>query len=517
VKVIVQATGGNVAQAAAAVAKAGGQVTTNLPLIGGLSAVVPASAITTLARSGSVRTISANSTASAPAATTAAARSSSPSSSSVSNLPSVYPQVVGATALQKAGYKGSGVTVALVDTGVAPLSDISSRMVNVRTGLLGLSSAPCVNFTSEDCSDTYGHGTFIAGLIAGSGSTYSGVAPSANLLSVKVAGKDGSTDVSNVIAAIQWVVSYKDQYGIKVLNLSLGTNSTQSYRIDPFDYAVERAWQAGITVVVSASNLGPAPRTITKPGDDPLVITVGATDDRSTVGLGDDTLPNFSAHGPTAADGLAKPDVVAPGAHLVSLAAPGSTITTTFPSSMAAPYRRGSGTSMATGVVSGLVADMLSKANVPPDRVKYALAATAHPAASSDRMAIGAGVVDGYAAAFNAPAGVANQGIPRSDGSGPLDTSRGSVLVQTVDNVPIVGNLTGQLKVFDLLNYLLGWNPLTYPLSQWAGSNWAGSNWAGSNWAGSNWAGSTWQGTPDPTSTYGSNWAGSAFYGAWDQ
>jgi hypothetical protein len=184
---------------------------------------------------------------------------------------------------------------------------------------------------------------------------------------------------------------------------------------------------------------------------------------------------------------------------------------------MAAPYRRGSGTSMATGVVSGVVADMLSKANLSPDRVKYALAATARPAASSDPMAIGAGVVDGYAATFNAPAGLANQGLPTSNGSGVLDTSRGSVLVQTVNQVPIVGNLTGQLKVFDVLNFLLGWNALTYPLSQWAGGNWQGTGWFGGNWQGGNWQGGNWQGVPDTSSTYGSSTQGSAFYGAWDQ
>jgi serine protease AprX len=424
--------------------------------------------------------------------------------------------------LQSAGHKGQGVTVALVDTGVSSLGDIASRITPVHTGLLGLVSAPCVNFTAEDCTDTYGHGTFIAGLIAGSGAAsggqYAGVAPAANVLSVKVAGKDGSSDVSNVIAAIQWVVSYKDQYGIKILNLSLGTNSTQSYRIDPFDYAVEKAWQAGITVVVAASNLGPSPRTITKPGDDPFVITVGATDDRGTVGLGDDTLPNFSAHGPTAADGLAKPDVVAPGSHVVSLAAPGSALTTTFPSSMAPPYRRGSGTSMATGVVSGVVADMLSASNLTPDRIKYALTSTARPAASTDRMAVGAGVVDGYAALTKAPAGLANQGVVRSDGSGTLDLSRGTVLVQTaVGKIPIVGPLTGQLQVFNLLNYLLGWSPLTWPLSQWAGGNWQGTNWLGGNWQGGNWQGGNWQGIPDSASSYGSSLQGSAFYGAWDQ
>src|SRR5581483_4354015 len=180
------------------------------------------------------------------------------------------------------------------------------------------------------------------------------------------------------------------------LNLSLGTDSTQSYRIDPLDYAVEQAWKAGITVVVAASNRGPGAGTISKPADDPFVLTVGAVDDNGTVTTADDSVPDFSSRGPTAADGLAKPDVVAPGAHLVSLAAPGATITQEFPPvGMPAPYRRGSGTSFATGVVSGLVADMLSaNPSWTPDRVKYALMSTAAPDASSDRMADGDGLGD---------------------------------------------------------------------------------------------------------------------------
>src|SRR4029077_8495310 len=134
---------------------------------------------------------------------------------------------------------------------------------------------------------------------------------------------------------------------------------------------VEKAWQAGIVVDVAASNRGPAAGTISDPANDPFVITVGAIDDRGTPGTGDDVLPNFTGRGPTASDGLSKPDVVAPGAHIVSLAAPGAAITTQFPSTMAAPYRRGSGTSMATAVVSGLVADMLSlQPALTPDRVK---------------------------------------------------------------------------------------------------------------------------------------------------
>ncbi len=252
--------------------------------------------------------------------------------------------------------------MAVLDTGVANVPDLAGRLVQVRNDLTG-QTAPCKNLSGElDCNDRYGHGTFIAGLVAGNGASsggkWKGVAPEASVLSVKAAGADGAADVSNILAAIQWVVSFKDRYNIRVLNLSLGTDSTQDWRVDPLNYAVERAWAAGMTVVVAASNKGPGAGTITKPADDPWVVTVGATDDRGTAGLGDDQLPDFSGRGPTA-HGLAKPDVAAPGAHVISLRAPGSTIDTQFPWYVDGSYRRGSGTSMATGVVSGAVALML--------------------------------------------------------------------------------------------------------------------------------------------------------------
>jgi serine protease AprX len=307
-----------------------------------------------------------------------------------------------------------------------------------------------------------------------------------------------------------------------VLNLSLGTDSTQDWRTDPLNYAVERAWAAGVTVVVAASNEGPAPGSITKPADDPWVITVGATDDRGTTGVGDDRLPDFSGRGPTA-HGLAKPDLVAPGAHMVSLRAPGSAIDTEFPDYLDGSYRQGSGTSMATGVVSGVVALML-QANplATPERVKYALAATARPAASSDPMAVGAGTVDAYAAAFKAPPGVADQGLVRSNGLGSLGGSRGSVQVQASDPA---GTVLGPVVNATLTAQLVCWDPLGYTTDGWLGTDWYVStwyvsrfyrlSWYSSDWPGNKWRGSSWYGQPDTTSSYGTPWHGSASYGAW--
>ena len=514
VAVIVQAVGSDARRVARVVDRLGGHVTRDLPIIGGFAATVPHQSLAKLAQTEGVRAISLD-------------RKVQVQGTGASGPNDVYAQAIRATDVQRTGDNGAGVTVALVDTGIANLADVAGRVLPVTTDPAGLVTAPCENLSGEtDCTDSYGHGTFIAGLIAGngaaSGGQYTGVAPKANLVSVKIAGRDGSADVSNVLAAIQWVVSFKDKYNIRVLNLSLGTDSSQTYHLDPLDFAVEQAWSAGIVVVVSASNRGPAPGTISKPGDDPWVITVGAIDDRGTPGPGDDELPNFTGRGPTSADGLAKPDVVAPGAHVISLAAPGSSISTQFPSSMAAPYRRGSGTSMATGIVSGSVALMLSaNPTMTPDRVKYALTSTARPDASTDRMAVGSGIIDAYGATFSAPAGLANQGLGRSSGTGSLQASRGTVSVQlsaSAGGVVVSGNLTTQLTTFDPLNYTtVSWTGSSWYGSSWYGSSWYGSSWYGSSWYGSSWYGSSWYGQPDGSSWYGSSWYGSSWYGAWDQ
>jgi serine protease AprX len=508
--IVVRRSAGHAAEQA--VKALGGTVTRDLALVHGFVARIPASKVHDLATDRAIASISLDRKVNVQS----------------TQLPSggggnVYGKETRSDDVRRTGASGAGVTVALIDTGVSDLPDLAGRVLTVQTDALG-HTAPCENLSGEsDCRDSYGHGTFLAGLIAGtgaaSGGAYAGVAPGASILSVKIAGRDGSADVSNVIAAIQWVVSFKDTYGVKVLNLSLGTDGTQSYRTDPLNYAVEKAWFAGITVVVSASNRGPAAGTIAKPGDDPWVITVGAVDDKGTNGIGDDRLPNFSSHGPTAADGLAKPDVVAPGARVVSLAAPGSALTAQFPPNMAAPYRRGSGTSMSAAIVSGAVALMLSQQPLlTPDRIKYALTSTARHVATNDVMAVGSGLVD-VASALTAPPGVANVGNDRSTGLGTLDGSRGTVQVDENDplNTVVGGTLTAQLLVWDPLTYTtVDWTGSNWYGSNWYGSNWYGSNWYGSNWYGSNWYGSNWYGEMEGSNWYGSNWYGSNWYGVWE-
>jgi serine protease AprX len=499
-----------------AVQRLGGRVTRALPIVAGFAATLPGGrTVADLTGVPGVRAVTPDREVHVHGTATGG------------QIRSVYPKVVRADDAWRNGVTGQGITVAVVDTGIAEVPDLAGRIVQVNEGLGP--PRPCKNLSGElDCDDAYGHGTFVAGVIAGNGASsggrWKGVAPAARVLSVKIAGANGAADVSNVLAAIQWVVSFKDAYGIRVLNLSLGTDSTQTYRQDPFNYAVERAWDAGIAVVVSAGNQGPNPGTISKPADDPWVITVGATDDRGTRTLGDDRLPDFTGRGATAADGLPKPDVAAPGAHIISLRAPGSTVDTTYPLYVDGSYRRGSGTSMATGVVSGAVA-LLLQANptATPNRVKYALTATARDAASDDPLAVGAGVVDAYRAAFSAPPGEANQGLDRSTGMGGLGSSRGSVQTQANDpGATVLGSLFGAT----LTAQLLLWNPGVYVNADWRPADWYLSAWAvfrfyrlgwyESDWPGNKWHGSSWYGQQDESETYGSTLPGSAWYGAWE-
>ena len=409
------------------------------------------------------------------------------------------------------GIDGSGATVAILDTGIhASHPDLAGRVVH------------CEDLSGErntvaHCADTYGHGTFMAGLVAGNGSSsngkYSGAAPGANLVAIKAAGFDGSTDVSNILAGIQWAVAFKDTYGIRVLNLSLGTNSAQDYRLSPLNFAVQRAWHAGIVVVVSAGNTGPGSSTVMKPGDDPYVITVGASSDMGTSNINDDIVTGFSGRGPTRSNGLSKPDVVSPGMKTISLRSPGSAIDQKYPTARVdGNYFRGSGTSMSTATVSGVVAQMLQRdPSLTPDDVKAKLMATGRQISDTDPFRAGAGLIDAYAAATSAAS--ATQDFQLSTGLGSLHADRGTVSIDVQSNVGQV-TLTGEFvantspEVTSLLG-LVPWNGTNWSGTNWSGTNWSGTNWSGTNWSGTNWSGTNWSGTNwSATNWSGTNWSG---------
>ena len=291
---------------------------------------------------------------------------------------------------------GTGVGVAVIDSGVADHGDLhdasgASRVVYSQSFVAGDSTTP----------DKFGHGTHVAGLIGGTGNNsgtgngylanYAGVAPNVNIINLRVLDQSGSGTDSQVIAAIQQAIALKDTYNIRVINMSLGRPVYESYTLDPVCQAVESAWQAGIVVVVAAGNRGRDNSmgthgfaTIGVPGNDPAVITVGATRTMYTATRVDDAIASYSSKGPTLVDHLVKPDLVAPGNRIVSLRDAGSTMDINHPAFVVAPlsgtpkYFRLSGTSMATPLVSGAVALMLQQnPALTPDQVKARLMKTA--------------------------------------------------------------------------------------------------------------------------------------------
>ena len=299
--------------------------------------------------------------------------------------------VLGAPESWDLGYSGDGVTVAVIDTGIYPHPDLTrpnNRLVAFRDFVKN----------KTDFYDDNGHGTHVAGCIAGngygSGGKYKGTAPGAKLVGIKVLDRLGSGKLSQVIAGIQWCIEQQEKLGIRVINLSLGSSAQNGYQDDPVCGAVEKAWQAGIVVVAAAGNEGPEQGTVSSPGIDPTIITVGATDDKNNVPKNDDIIAEFSSRGPTV-DGLAKPDVVAPGVNIISLAAPGSLLYKQMKKNrVGTAYLSMSGTSMATPLCAGVVALILQAfPRLVPDQVKALITGTAKPLSHS-RSDEGAGYVD---------------------------------------------------------------------------------------------------------------------------
>lgn len=264
--------------------------------------------------------------------------------------------------------QGEGVTIAILDTGIAPHPDLDSRIIAFVDFINGYQTP----------YDDNGHGTHCAGCAASSGKSsngmYKGVAPKAKLVGVKVLGKYGESNLSKVIQGIDWCIRNKEKYNIRIISLSLGSDSQLSYLEDPLCMITETAWKDGIVVVAAAGNNGPQPYTITCPGNHPTIITVGATDDRRTIHPQDDQVAVFSSRGPTL-DSLVKPDLLAPGTNIVSLRSQASFLDTWLAQNqMDNHYFRLSGTSMSTPIVSGVVALMLTKnPHLTPNEVKQIL------------------------------------------------------------------------------------------------------------------------------------------------
>ncbi len=437
-------------------------------------------------------------TAVLPSALAHAATSSSAASSSAArsaSLPSgsMYRVVdqINARSLWARGIDGSGVNVAVIDTGVAPVAELAHKVVAV-VDLSAEAGVPEARFV-----DTYGHGTHMAGIIAGAtpGATaahaganpgwFMGVAPGAGIVSVKVADNSGAVDVSQVIAAVDWVTDHAQELGIRVINLSYSSGSNLPYTRDPLAFAVERAWRAGIVVVAAAGNDGRSEKRLSAPATDPYVIAVAAAEPKSN---GTFKVPQWATSG----DGVRNPDLSAPGASIHSLRAPGSRVDLEHPEGYVNEQLfKGSGSSQSAAVVSGAVALLLhARPELTPDQVKSLLMTSAKSRSITPRNAkfSGAGLID-VAAAANLPVPTTVQTWPASNGSAPLDAARVDQMVGAL-GTPVIGNTT-----------VLG--------TPWEGTRWSGTRWSGGTWEGTRWSGGTWMGTRWSDSTWtGTRWSG---------
>ncbi len=338
------------------------------------------------------------------------------------NMPTAdYSEVVEANEVWDLGYTGANVTIAILDSGLdANLPGINKDTNNNARNIYKVDFSP----VPTNGIDLNGHGSHVAGIIAnsrkGEDQNWNGIAPDVNLVNIRVLGEDGSGTYESVIQGIQWAIANKDVYDIRIMNLSLVAIPQSPYWADPLNQAVMEAWDAGIVVIAAAGNSGPEAMSITVPGNNPYVISVGAfTDNYTWDEWDDDYIPPFSAAGPTL-DGFVKPDIIAPGAHMVSTMQSDTWLAVTH-----AAYKVGgthfsmAGTSQATAVVSGIVALLLEQnPTLTPDQIKYRLMRTAYvwidPETGDAPYSIwqqGTGRVNALNAAMTTTQEVANYGM----------------------------------------------------------------------------------------------------------
>ena len=443
----------------------------------------------------------------APPTTVASAKSAvtEPSLESLSSDPGslfAVTQAIHAQDLWSTGVTGAGVDIAIIDTGVAPVPGLAGKIIN------GPDLSLDVPFTSIRSVDAFGHGTHLASIAAGvdpgtrsldDRTKFVGVAPGSRIVNVRVGSFDGAVDVSQVIAGIDWVVQHRNDNGmnIRVINLAYGTQSTLPYWDDPLSWAVETAWRKGIVVVAAAGNAGTA-SAVTMPAVNPRIIAAGAVDQT----LSTPTVFTSSA-------GLRKPDLFAPGAHILGLRVPGSFVDSRFPNArVGSRLVRGTGTSQATAVIAGAAALLVSKfPAASPDQIRSALIFSGTDVSGNN---YGNFIqLDKAVAKLNewGPAkSIENNLILGGPfGTGSLEAARGGQHL-VANGIP----LTGEIDIMGKPWNGKAWSAATWNGASWTGGSWNGSSWTGASWTGLNWAGASWTGA----SWTGASWTSIAFAGA---
>ena len=455
-------------------------------------------------------------------------------------------RVTGAQNAWRKGYTGAGVDVAVIDTGVAPVAALADpAKVVVGPDLSFESQLPTVRYL-----DSFGHGTHMSTIIGGrevpkaSGSVYAadtrnfyGMAPDSRIVSLKVGDHNGSADVSQLVAAIDWVVQNRKAGGlnIRVLNLSFGTDSTQPYTLDPLSYAAEVAWNAGILVVVSGGNDGARSAGLADPAYNSNLFAIGAVDTRGTDTMADDTVAPFSQH-PNSTLFKREPDLVAPGVRILAPGVPGSKLYTSNPTArFGNDLIRGSGTSQAAATVSGAAALLFQKwPSMSPADAKELLTRTATKLPNTSSALQGRGELNVSAALDSVPMsnplfavfntlskGVLNLGFLPATGLGTLDAARGTHRV-SMEGVTLAGERDIMSRPWVNSNIV----KQTLSKTMWGadgtfnGTRWIGAGFAADSttWAGKTWSGRTWQSTGWTASAWdGKTWSGRTWQsGTWD-
>jgi len=355
-------------------------------------------------------------------------------------------------------------TVAIVDSGVdaSKVGDFGSRL---------LASVNLSSLSPGASGDDEGHGTMVAGVLAGASPLHPGVAPNAPLVSIRTADANGQSVTSDVIAAADWIMANKGKYNIRVANFSLAGATRTSFRFDPLDKAVERLWFSGVVVVAAAGNHGSGNGPVDMsyaPGNDPFVITVGAVDQNQTADPLDDTVPSWSAYGHTM-DGVGKPDLAAPGRYIVAAVPMGSTLAKTVPDRIVAPgYMWMSGTSFSAPIVSGAAAAILARhPDWGPNEVKGALMLTSNYLSLAGMQGAGVGEIDAATAAS-------------LDFTPPNPNENLNVFITTA---PITG-----AKTFDQAS----WASTVAADPSWTSASWNSASWDSASWDSASWDSASW-------------------------
>jgi serine protease AprX len=401
--------------------------------------------------------------------------------------------IIGADTGAAASLTGQGVGVALIDTGVAPVPGLpAAQIVN----------GPDLSFESQAANlrylDTYGHGTHMAGIIVGNdtASGTKGLAPKAKLTSIKIGTATGAVDVTQMVAALDWVVKHKGDdpaNPIKVVNLSYGSGGNPPTWTDPLQFAAEKAWQAGIVVVAAVGNNGNSAGKLTNPATDEWILGVGATATNGTTAVSDDALAPFT----NLAVAGKQVDLLAPGTSIASLRDEGSNVDNTYPTArVGSTLFRGSGTSQATAVASAAAALVLqAKPTATPNQVKDWLVKGGSYVPNGKAATMGLRELNVNGALARTATAAAVPTWNKSTGLGLFESARGTSHV-TYDGIPLIGENSVWGPVLGAL-----WAPRSAAQTSWSGGQWmgyrvAGDGWTGTSWASKTWASATWSGSP---------------------